>query len=62
MRFRVDWFSVSRRLAQSPHLRLAVGSYRGRPALVTRDGFPLALSPKAALGVIADRSSLPLAA
>lgn len=54
MRSRVDWWAVQRRLAQSPHLRLVVGTYGGRPALMRIGGSPLATTPKAALGVIAE--------
>lgn len=48
---RVDWFSVQRRLWQSPHLRLVVGTYGGRSAL-KRGSAVLATTPKAALAVI----------
>lgn len=52
---RLDWFSVNRRLAQSPHLRLVVGIYQGRSALIrVSTGSVLATNPRAALSVIAD--------
>lgn len=55
-RIRVDWYSVSRRLAQTPHLRLVVGSYCGRPALV-RGTSVLATTPKDAFAVIRELSA-----
>lgn len=57
---RLDWFSVSRRLGQSPHLRLVIGIYGGRSALVRPStGTVLAVTPKAALAVIAELSAAP---
>ncbi len=55
-RSRVDWYSVSRRLAQTPHLRLVIGFYCGKPALVhgTR---VLATTPKDAFAVIRELSA-----
>lgn len=59
---RSDWFSVQRRLAQTPHLRLVVGLYGGRSALVRpATGTVLATSPKQALAVIAELCAPPLA-
>lgn len=55
-RQRCDWYNVQRRLAQTPSLRMAVGSYRGRPALV-RGTAVLAVTPKAAFAVIRDWSA-----
>ncbi len=54
-RQRCDWFNVQRRLAQTPHLRMVVGSYRGRPALI-RGTAVLAVTPAAAFAVIRDCS------
>lgn len=55
---RIDWFSVSRRLGQSPHLRLVVGLYAGRSALIRPStGAVLATNPKAAFAVIAELSA-----
>ena len=56
-RQRCDWYNVQRRLAQTPSLRMAVGSYRGRPALV-RGTAVLAITPKAAFAVIRDASTV----
>lgn len=55
-RQRCDWFNVQRRLAQTPHLRMVVGSHRGRPALV-RGTAVLAVTPKDAFAVIRDWSA-----
>ena len=61
-RMRCDWYSVARRLGQSPHLRLVVGIYGGRSALVRpATGSVLATNPKAALAVIAELCAPPLA-
>lgn len=54
-RQRCDWFNVQRRIAQTPHLRMVVGSYRGRPALKRGDAV-LATSPAAAFAVIREWS------
>lgn len=59
---RIDWFSVSRRLGQSPHLRLVVGLYAGRSALIRPStGAVLATNPKQAFSVIAELSAAPMA-
>lgn len=55
-RQRVDWYSVNRRLAQTPHLRMVVGYHAGRPALM-RGTAVLAITPKAAFTVIRELSA-----
>lgn len=54
-RQRCDWFTVQRRLAQTPHLRMVVGSYRGRPALKRGDNV-LATTPAVAFDVLREWS------
>lgn len=57
---RCDWYSVNRRIAQSPHLRLVVGLYAGRSALIRPStGAVLATNPKQAFSVIAELSAAP---
>lgn len=52
---RIDWFTVQRRLGQSPHLRLVVGWHAGKSALIrVSTGSVLATNPKQALETISD--------
>jgi len=59
LRQRIDWCGVQRRLAQQPHLRLVVGTFAGRPALL-RGRTVLATSPKRAMAAIDEAASVRL--